>query len=266
MKMEPVSALPELARLALSCLDLTSLKANDTDASIEALATQAMTPHGAPAALCVYPAFVPVAKRALAQHGVSGVRVATVVNFPHGKAEADAVAAEVRQAIAHGADEIDAVLPWRALLAGDARRAAQVLRRCRQACDAGAAPVLLKAILETGELREPHWIRTAAELAIEAGADFLKTSTGKVPVNATPEAAACMLEVIRARGARVGLKVSGGVATIEDVECYAALAAQACGAAWLSPRHLRFGASSLLPVLLAVLEGAPTSDRRRTTR
>src|SRR5574337_755726 len=246
--MEPVLARPELARLALSCLDLTSLKANDTDASIEALAAQALTPHGAPAALCVYPPFVAVAKRALAQHGLSGVRVATVVNFPHGTAAADAVAAEVRQAIAHGADEIDAVLPWRALLAGDARRATQVLRGCRQ----------------TGELREPRWIRTAAELAIEAGADFLKTSTGKVPVNATPEAVACMLEVIRAQGARVGLKVSGGVATMEDVERYVALAAQACGAAWLSPRHLRFGASSLLPVLLAVLDAAPTSDRRRS--
>src|SRR5574337_551158 len=264
--MEPVLARPELARLALSCLDLTSLKANDTDASIEAVAAQAITPHGAEAAFCVYPPFVAVAKGALAQHGLSGVRVATVVNFPHGTAAADAVAAEVRQAIAHGADEIDAVLPWRALLAGDARRATQVLRGCRQACEAGVAPVLLKAILETGELREPRWIRTAAELAIEAGADFLKTSTGKVPVNATPEAVACMLEVIRAQGARVGLKVSGGVATMEDVECYVALAAQACGAAWLSPRHLRFGASSLLPVLLAVLDGAPTINRCRPAR
>ncbi|NMG15410.1 deoxyribose-phosphate aldolase [Aromatoleum bremense] len=264
--MEPALSRPELARLALSCLDLTSLRADDTDAGIEALAAQAMTPHGVPAALCVYPRFVPAAKRALARRGATGVRVATVVNFPHGTAEADAVADEVRQAIAYGADEIDAVLPWRALLAGDAPRAMRVLRRCRQACDAGGAPVLLKAILETGELREPRWIRTAAELAIEAGADFLKTSTGKVPINATPEAVACMLEVIRAGEGQVGLKVSGGVVTIEDVECYAALAARACGAAWLSPRHLRFGASSLLPVLLAVLDGAPTSARRGPTR
>lgn len=264
--MEPALPRPELARLALSCLDLTSLRANDTEASIEALAAQAMTPHGAPAALCVFPRFVPVAKRALAQHGLAGVPVATVVNFPHGTAEADAVADEVRQAIAYGADEIDAVLPWRALLAGDTHRAAHVLRRCRQACDAGRAPVLLKAILETGELREPRWIRTAAELAIQAGADFLKTSTGKVPVNATPEAVACMLEVIRASGGQVGLKVSGGVATIEDVERYVALAGQACGPAWLSPRHLRFGASNLLPVLVAVLDGAPTSDRRGSPR
>lgn len=264
--MEPALGRLELARLALACLDLTSLKAHDTDAGIEALAAQAMTPHGAPAALCVYPPFVPVAKRALAQQGLTGVRVATVVNFPQGTGEADAVADEVRQAIAHGADEIDAVLPWRALLAGDARRATKVLRCCRQACDDGVAPVLLKVILETGELREPRWIRTAAELAIEAGADFLKTSTGKVPVNATPEAVACMLEVIRASQMQVGLKVSGGVATIEDVACYVALATNACGAAWLSPRHLRFGASSLLPVLLAVLDGASTPDRRGSAR
>ena len=264
--MEPALPRPELARLALSCLDLTSLRADDTDVGIEALAAQAKTPHGAPAALCVYPRFVPVAKRALAQHGLTGVRVATVVNFPHGTAEADAVADEVRRAIAFGADEIDAVLPWRALLAGDTRRATHVLQRCRQDCDAGGAPVLLKVILETGELREPRWIRSAAELAIGAGADFLKTSTGKVPVNATPEAVACMLEVIRASNVRVGLKVSGGVATIEDVERYVALAVGACGTAWLSPRHLRFGASSLLPVLLAVLDGAATSDRRGSTR
>jgi len=264
--MEPALSRRELARLALSCLDLTSLRVDHTEDSIEALAAQAMTPHGVPAALCVYPPFVSVAKRALAQHGLTGVRVATVVNFPHGTAEVDAVADEVRQAIAYGADEIDAVLPWRALLAGDVQRAMRVLRRCRQACDAAVAPVLLKAILETGELREPRWIRTAAEIAIEAGADFLKTSTGKVPINATTQAVACMLEVIRAGEGQVGLKVSGGVATIEDVECYVALAARACGAAWLSPRHLRFGASNLLPVLLAVLDGAPTSDRRGSTR
>ncbi len=259
--MEPALTRVELARLALSCLDLTSLKDDDTDASIEALAMQAATAHGTPAALCVYPSFVPVAKRALERRGLTRVRVATVANFPHGTAEADTVADEVRQAIARGADEIDAVLPWRALLAGDARRATEVVRSCRRACDAGAAPVLLKVILETGALREARWMRAAAELAIDAGADFLKTSTGKVPISATPEAVACMLEVIRGRGARVGLKVSGGLARIEDVECYLALAARACGEAWLSPQHLRFGASSLLPVLRALLEAVPASAR-----
>ncbi len=260
--MQPALARPELARLALACLDLTSLRSDDTDAGIEALAARAKTPYGVPAALCVYPRFVPVARHALAQHGLAGVHVATVVNFPHGTGEADAVADEVRQAIASGADEIDAVLPWRALLAGDAQRAIDVLRRCRQTCDARGTPILLKVILETGELREPRWIRAAAELAIEAGADLLKTSTGKVPVNATPAVVACVLEVIRAGNGRVGLKVSGGLATLEDVERYVALAAQACGAPWLAPQHLRFGASSLLPVLLAVLDGVPTSARR----
>lgn len=261
MNLKPALTRPELARLALSCLDLTSLKDDDTDARIEALAAQAATPHGTPAALCVYPSFVPAARRALAQLGLTEVRVATVVNFPHGMAEAGAVGNEVRQAIARGADEIDAVLPWRALLEGDARRAAELVRSCRQACDDGEAPVVLKVILETGELREARWIRAASELAIDAGADFLKTSTGKVPVNATPEAVKCMLGVIRARGGRVGLKVSGGLAGIGDVERYVALAARACGQAWLSPRHLRFGASSLLPVLLALLEAAPASGR-----
>lgn len=244
----------DIALLALRCLDLTSLRDDDTDAGIEALAARACTRHGTPAALCVYPRFVPVARRALARHGAAAVRVATVVNFPNGTAPAERVEDEVRAAIAQGAEEIDAVLPWRALLAGDARSTSELVRRCRAACDAGPAPALLKVILETGELREARRIRSAADIAIEAGADFLKTSTGKVAVNATPEAVACMLDAIRDSGARVGLKIAGGIATLDDVTRYVALVVRACGSAWLSPRHLRFGASSLLPVLLAALD------------
>jgi len=245
------------ARLALQCLDLTSLRDDDTDASIRTLAARAATPHGAPAALCVFPRFVATAKQALAAQGLSAACVATVVNFPHGGDTAAAVAAAIDPALANGADEIDAVLPWRALMAGDETRVQSLLRACRAA--SGGAP--LKVILETGELQQAGLVRRAAELAIEAGADFVKTSTGKVPVNATPEAVAVMLEVIAghhaAGGAKVGLKVAGGMASVADVQRYLALLDAACGPAWATPALLRFGASSLLPVLLAALDGEP---------
>jgi deoxyribose-phosphate aldolase len=259
----PATALPlpplhtpqEAARLALHCLDLTSLKEDDTQASIEALAARAATPHGAPAALCVYARWVAAARQALAGHGLAGVRVATVVNFPRGDTAPAGVAAEIHAALAAGADEIDAVFPWRALQAGDAASGAALVQACRQACDAARPGVPLKIILETGELQEPRLIRQAAVIAAGQGADFLKTSTGKVPVNATPEAVAVLLEVIAPQRERLGLKVAGGLGGLADVQRYLALAQQACGAGWLTPQRLRFGASSLLPVLLATLQG-----------
>jgi deoxyribose-phosphate aldolase len=250
---------PHAAQIALGCLDLTSLKDDDTPESIAALARRAATPHGPPAALCVYPRFVGIARRALDAQGLGQVRVATVVDFPRGDGTPQQVAHETAAAIASGADEIDVVFPWRALRDGDPRAGAETLARCREA--AGRAP--LKVILETGELREAHWIRAASETAIAAGADFLKTSTGKVAVNATPEAATVMLEAIVAHGARVGLKVAGGVATLADVRRDLALAAAAYGAARLAPDTLRFGASSLLPVLLAALDGRPAQAAER---
>lgn len=253
--MPPLDTPQQAAQIALHCLDLTSLGDHDTEASIEALAARAQTRHGAPAALCVPARFVATARQALARLGLVGVRVATVVNFPRGESPAAAVTGEIEAALAAGADEIDAVFPWRALQAGDPQAGSDLVRACRRACDAVRAGVPLKIILETGELREPRLIRQASELAMHEGADFLKTSTGKVPVNATPEAVAVMLEVIAPQREHVGLKVAGGLASVADVQRYLALARQACGEDWLNPRRLRFGASSLLPVLLATLEG-----------
>lgn len=241
----------EAARLALRCLDLTSLKDEDTDASITALAHRADTPHGPPAALCVYPRFVPTALRALAERQLDGVRVATVVNFPRGDSPPGEVMRQTRDALASGAHEIDVVFPWRALLGGDSQAGRDLVGRCKAAC--GDAP--LKVILETGELRTEEHIREASRIALAGGADFLKTSTGKVPVNATPEAVAVMLDAIREHGAPTGLKVAGGVATMADVQRYVALAAATYGVGGLSPRTLRFGASSLLPVLLSAIDG-----------
>ncbi|RQP21517.1 deoxyribose-phosphate aldolase [Piscinibacter terrae] len=241
----------DAARLALRCLDLTSLKDDDSEASITALARRANTPHGAPAALCVYPQFVSAALRALAEQGLGDVKVATVVNFPRGESSADEVVQQTRDALASGAHEIDLVFPWRALLAADRQAGRDLVARCKQAC----GDATLKVILETGELRASWHIRDASDIALAAGADFLKTSTGKVPVNATPEAAAVMLDVIHQHGGRAGLKIAGGLSTLADVKQYLALAARTYGEQGLSPGTLRFGASSLLPVLLAAIEG-----------
>ncbi|MCW7542053.1 deoxyribose-phosphate aldolase [Aquabacterium sp. A7-Y] len=244
-----------VALLALRCLDLTSLKDDDSDTSIETLAARARTPHGAPAALCVYPRFIGAARRALQAAGLPQVRLATVVNFPRGEASPSDVAREIDAAVAAGADEIDVVFPWRALLAGDAAAGSRLVAASRRACDAADRTVLLKVILESGELREPHRIVEAGRIAVEQGADFLKTSTGKVAVNATPEAVGAMLQVIREHGGQVGLKVAGGLTGLAEVKTYLALAAEVCGEAWLTPRRLRFGASGLLGVLVSVLDG-----------
>lgn len=249
----------DAARLALHCLDLTSLREDDDAASITALAARADTPHGAPAALCVYPAWLGTARAALAARGLHAVRLATVVNFPQGSASPAAVVAEVAQALALGADEIDVVFPWQALRDGDAEAGRTLLTAVRSACDAGPAPVPMKVILETGELVEPALILAASRTALECGADFLKTSTGKTRQHASPEAAALMLEAIREAGSHAGVKISGGVGTLAQVQTYLGLAAAVYGAQALSPRTLRFGASSLLPTLLAVLDGAPAA-------
>lgn len=248
------------ARLALKCLDLTSLKDDDCPASIEALARRAQTRHGVPAALCVYPQFATTARHALDELGLAQVLVATVVNFPHGGTDVDRVVQEIDEVLAAGAREIDAVFPWRTLQAGDKRACIDLVSCCRRACDAAGKPVRLKLILETGGLREPRLIREASEIALTEGADFLKTSTGKLPINATSEAVGCMLEVIREHGRRVGLMVAGGVTTLAQVQAYLELATQVYGEAALSPTLLRFGASSLLPALVAALDDSPAPD------
>lgn len=257
----------EAARIALAALDLTSLKADDSEASIEALARRAATPHGAPVALCVYPRFVPVARRTLQALGLAQVRVATVVNFPQGDDGPAATRTQIEAALALEADEIDAVIPWRALQAGDEAAVATLARTYRTACDAGAArrgrPVPLKIILETGELGAPALVRRAADLAIAAGADFLKTSTGTVAVNATPESVAILLDAIVAGGGRTGLKIAGGVSRIDQVQGYLEQVARALGAEALSPQRLRFGASGLLTALLAALDGQAAPEPAR---
>jgi deoxyribose-phosphate aldolase len=236
------------ARRALACLDLTDLTDGCTEADAAALCARAQTAHGPTAAVCLWPRFVRAARTAL---GNAPVRVATVVNFPRGGDQVPAVIEEVRQAVADGAHEIDMVLPYRAFAEGRADAAARMVDKVRDACKG----LVLKVILETGMLREPRLIRRAADLAIGEGADFIKTSTGKVEVNATPEAVAVMLEAIAASNRPVGLKPAGGIRTLSDAAGYIAQADTVMGAGWATPATFRLGASGVLAALLAVLDG-----------
>lgn len=248
-----MNALIVAAQRALGLMDLTTLNDDDTVESVLSLCRQAKTPAGNTAAICIYPRFVPVARRALEQQGTPQVRIATVVNFPGGEDDTAVTLAETRAAIAYGADEVDMVLPYRALMEGNERVAFDMVAGCKALCAGSGA--LLKVILETGELRRPFLIRRAADIAIDAGADFIKTSTGKVAVNATLESVEIMLDAIKSKGVgdRVGVKPAGGVRTAEEAAAYLALADRVMGPLWADARHFRFGASSLLASLLTTL-------------
>lgn len=240
------------ALLALSCTDLTSLNNGDTRASISQLCQQAATAFGAPAALCVYPEWITWARSELDQLGLTTVKIATVTNFPGGSTDSERAIAETTRAVAAGADEVDVVFPYQALIQGDERSGAELVRGCKQAC---AGQAKLKVIIESGVLMTPALIRQASVIAIENGADFIKTSTGKVAVNATLEAAEVMLHTIRELGAPVGFKAAGGVRTVADATAYLRLAEGIMGAQWLTPEHFRFGASGLLQQVIAELSG-----------
>ncbi|MCL7929847.1 deoxyribose-phosphate aldolase [Halomonas llamarensis] len=245
--------LTQAARQALLLMDLTSLNADDTDATIESLCKQAKTPFGHPAAVCIYPQFIVTARRALIAHKLSGeVKIASVTNFPDGGDDIMAAARATREAVASGADEVDVVFPYRTLMAGDEETCLELVEMCHAACGGQA---LLKIIIESGELKESALIKRASEIAIEGGADFIKTSTGKVEVNATLEAAEIMLKAIKDSGKDVGFKAAGGVKTVEEAAEYLALATEIMGAQWVTPKHFRFGASSLLADVMATLTG-----------
>lgn len=236
-----------LALRLLPLLDLTSLGEDDTPQQIEDLCASARTAHGVPAAVCVYPEHVSTAARALRG---SGVAIATVVNFPDGSSNRERAMRETRRAIAAGADEIDLVLP-RSLDTADDRLAAQrLVAAVREICVTGIA---LKLILETGILQTPQRVRAACALGLAEGVDFLKTSTGKVAVNATLEASALMLDAIAEHGGECGIKVAGGIRTLQQAEAYLAQSTDKFGPSWVTARHFRIGASSLFGELLAAI-------------
>ncbi len=248
-------SLPEVAHIALQCLDLTSLNDADTSADIAALCQKAQTRFGPVAAVCVWPRFVAQARSLLP----ASIRVAAVANFPAGALDVALALADVKAIKDAGGDEVDVVLPYRALMQGQTQECADFLQQVRQA----SQPLALKVIIESGVLARPELIGQATQLALAAGADFVKTSTGKTAVSATPEAATVMLREIAASGSTIaGFKASGGIRSVPDAKVYLELAAAELGAAALTPQRFRFGASGLLNDIEAVLAGqasAPSS-------
>lgn len=290
-----------LARRLIPLLDLTSLNEDDTPEKIAALCKRAVTPFGKVAAVCIYPRFVKQAKELLAG---SGVRVATVANYPAGTGLPDDIEREIAGAVADGADEIDMVIP--PLDYVPKQRFANrrtVMWKARKACNGRP----MKVILETGRYRgaaaDPQQLFAAdvelSEMAINEGADFIKTSTGKIAVGATPDAAAAMMQTVRygaleaprdfaaqpdrepgdypgidaarpiykCRYLRtddipVGFKAAGGIRTVAQAKVYTDLAEQIMGPGYVEGRTFRLGASGLLDDILAALGQAPAQGAR----
>ncbi len=242
------------ARIALACLDLTSLNDADTEADMATLCQRAQSPFGHVAAVCVWPRLAAFARTQLPAH----LSLAAVANFPHGHLDVATAVQDTLQIVHADAQEVDVVLPYKALMAGDENAVTRLLTAVRQACPG----LLLKVILETGELKTPELVQRASQLALDAGADFLKTSTGKTAVHATPEAARVMLATIASHpSARsyAGFKASGGIKTVQQALVYEALAQQYLGENALNPKRFRIGASSLLNDIEAVLGGTTPS-------
>jgi len=232
--------------LIISILDLTRLEPDDSDDDIKIICNKATTQYGNVAAVCVLPEFVTLAKRQLPD---TGVKVTATANFPLGESNLENTLAEIEKIFLDGADEVDVVMPYKALIAGDVEYVNEFVNSCRSQ----SSGYTMKLILETGCLTEVL-IKQASELAIEANVDFIKTSTGKVDIGATPDAAKCILRTIEAGGkTTTGIKLSGGITTAEQAMLYIKLAQSIMGEGWVSRSTFRIGGSSLLDNLLEVV-------------
>ncbi len=235
------------ARAALACLDLTSLNDDDNARTIDALCERAVSRFGRVAAVCVWPRFVAQARAALP----GDIAVAAVANFPEGLLDEGRALADTQAIVDGGGDEVDLVLPWRAMQGGQASEAAQLVARVRAACRGQR----LKLIIESGELSSDDAIRQACRIGLDAGVDFLKTSSGKTAHGASLGAARVMLSEIAAQPRPVGFKASGGIRSVADAAGYIALVRELLGQDEATPRRLRFGASGLLSDIERVLSG-----------
>jgi deoxyribose-phosphate aldolase len=248
-----------------SMMDLTTLKTDDTPASVAKLAEkvnafrEAYPEWPLPASVCVYPNFASTVKDT--RKCDFNITVVSAC-FPSSQSFLEVKLKECELAVEQGADEVDIVLALNAFLAGDHEAAAEEIRQVRACIDAVAAKqgrkVHLKVILETGLLRKPEAIAEASFLAMEAGADFIKTSTGKVDVNATPAAAYVMCECIakyyEATGKKIGFKPAGGISSAADALCYYSIVSTILGKEWLNKDLFRFGVSRVANSLLAAVE------------
>ena len=250
----------------LSMMDLTTLRTEDTPASVEKLVGKVnsfmkeYSDYPLPASICVYPNFASTVRKGLVS---SDVHVTCVAGcFPSSQSYLEIKVRECEMAVENGADEIDIVLALNSFMCGDYESARAEIRAMRAAVDAAGAKagrkVVLKVIIESGVLSTPERIADASFLAMEAGADFIKTSTGKVEVNATPMAAYVMCECIRKfyekTGRKVGFKAAGGVSTVMDAVCYYSIVSAILGKEWLNKDLFRFGVSRLANSLISAIE------------
>lgn len=257
---------PDVLKRCFSLMDLTTLKSNDTPASVKKLVGKVnglrkdFPEYPLPASVCVYPNFASVVSETRADREL---HVTTVSGcFPSSQSFLDVKVRECELAVEAGADEIDIVLALNSFLGGDEDAAGDEIRAMRRAIDAQAAKagrsVVLKVILETGLLLSPEKIAAASFLAMEAGADFIKTSTGKVEVNATPVAAYVMCECIKkyyeATGKKIGFKAAGGISTAKDAVCYYYIVQTVLGREWLDKSLFRLGVSRLGNSLMSAIE------------
>ncbi|MBP5566460.1 MAG: deoxyribose-phosphate aldolase [Bacteroidales bacterium] len=257
----------EILKKCFSFMDLTTLKTEDTVESVKALVDKVSRlmkeypSYPLPASICVYPNLANVVKE---NRPSSELHVTAVSScFPSAQSFLEVKVRECELAVENGADEIDIVLALNKFLGGDEAGAKEEIVTMKKAIDATAArlgrKVVLKVILETGLLKTDELIRKASMLAMEAGADFIKTSTGKVAVNATPEAARVMCEAIRdyykATGRKVGFKAAGGIATAEDAIVYYNIGLEILGEEWLNKETFRYGVSRVGNSLMSAIEG-----------
>ncbi|XP_061168727.1 deoxyribose-phosphate aldolase-like [Saccostrea echinata] len=228
-------------------IDYTSLSGTESDARIRKLAAEAHSPLGTVAAVCVYPRYIALVKDAFVHARQPVLPVATVVNFPGGALPLDEVIAEIHYALQQGADEIDLVIPHsRHSIYFDYEQKLDFVRACRNESHGK----VLKLIIESGQL-SPDEIQRTCEIGLAAGADFLKTSTGKTSPGATPEAAGLMLHCIKDSGKPCGFKASGGIRKQSEARTYIALAESILGPDFVQPRSFRLGASTLLQDMLS---------------
>ena len=248
------SATNEELRLVLSLIDLTSLEGNDNEKTIKLLCENAK--RFEVAAVCIYPSLIASAKRYLKG---SNIKVASVSGaFPSGQLPLHLRLEEAKYAISEGADEIDMVISRGKFLEGDSNAVCEEISAFKKIC----GNITLKAILETGEIHTTENIRRASEIAIASGADFIKTSTGKIAVNATPEAVCTMLLAIKDSGKKIGIKPSGGMSDGNAAVKYLRLTKRILGKDWLHPALFRFGASRLADNIASHIEEKQVKEKK----
>lgn len=237
-----------LAQKLIGNLDLTSLNSSDTEKDITSLCQKAQTTFGNTAAVCVYQQFTSLAKSLLKNTPIS---VATVINFPHGSSDISSTKDELLACVNNGADEIDAVFPYQDFL----HENIDICKTFLETLTQNKNRKKIKIILESGAFSDQKTLAQACLLCLQYDIDFLKTSTGKTSVSATPEAVKTIIDSIKSTSSNVGIKVSGGIKTFAQAEQYYNIIKNSMGESWLTPQHFRIGASSLLDNLIQEVKG-----------